>query len=255
MICLLELNSNAQDKYLDWQLNTKLRPIDPNHYLVYHMIFSQYVEEGLFSLKKNDKRLFNYLQENQIYINDIDKVIEKLLIEHFNLESIADNILVILDYLKWSYGIEVDYKSINVLKYKKEPIKHENYVVPIPLREQLLRKYGKCKICGITKEELLITSHLKPQKDSTEEEKFDINNVLLLCNKHDGLIDKGLITFDDEGNIIISKGLSEEDVKLLGLEKEIKIELNEKQLRYIQYHRENVFEKKKDDFDKFKIRT
>lgn len=239
---MLESNTLVQEKYLSWAMDEQLRPIDPNHYLVYHMIFSQYVEDGIFSLQKNDKRLFNYLQENQIYINDIDKVIEKLLIEHFNLESIADNILVILDYLKWSYGINVEYGTINVLKYKKEPIKHEDYVVKIPLREQLLRKYGKCKICGITKEELLITSHLKPQKDSTEEERFDINNVLLLCNKHDGLIDKGLITFDNEGNIIISKRLSEEDVKLLGLH-DIKIGLNEKQLRYIQYHRENVFRK------------
>lgn len=252
---MLESNTLVQENYLNWALDTQLKPFDPNRYLVYHMIFIQYVEKGIFSLKKNDKNLFNYLQENQIYINEIDKVIEKLLVEYYNLESIAENIIVILDYLKWSYGFDVDYKTINVLKYKREPIKHENYMFKIPLRQQLLKKYGKCQICGITKEELLITSHLKPQKDSIEEEKFDINNVLLLCNKHDGLIDKGLISFDNEGNIIISKKLSEEDVKILGLDKEIKIELNEKQLGYIQYHREKVFEKKRNVFDKFKNRN
>lgn len=247
-------NSNAQDKYLSWAMDAQLRPIDPNHYFFYHFLFEQYVEEEIFSLEKNDKRLFNYLQENQVYVNDIDKVIEKLLKERYKLESIADNILVILDYLKWSYGIDVDYKTIDLNKYKREPEEHkENYVVPIKslgtLRKILIEKYKCCQLCGITKEDLLIQSHLKPQsiskKEGKIEEIFDINNVLLLCNKHDKLIDKGLITFTDGGDIKISKELDEEDVKTLGLDNDIKIELNEPQLGYIKYHRENVFEKKK----------
>lgn len=246
------VKSNSQEKYLNWALENELRPVDPKHYFLYHSIFSQYVEKGIFSLKKNDKSLFNYLQDNQIYINEIDKVIEKLLMTHSELDSIADNILVILDYLKWSYGIEVDYDTIYPLKYKKEPVKYENYVFKIKslgtLKKVLVEKYKCCQICGITEEKLLIQSHLKPRsiskKEGLEEEIFDINNVLLLCNKHDKLIDKGLISFDDEGNLIISKRLSEEDVKTLGLDKKIKIDINEEQIRYIQYHRENIFEKK-----------
>lgn len=246
------VKSNSQEKYLNWALENELRPVDPKHYFLYHSIFSQYVEKGIFSLKKNDKSLFNYLQDNQIYINEIDKVIEKLLMTHSELDSIADNILVILDYLKWSYGIEVDYDTIYPLKYKKEPVKYENYVFKIKslgtLKKVLVEKYKCCQICGITEERLLIQSHLKPRsiskKEGLEEEIFDINNVLLLCNKHDKLIDKGLISFDDEGNLIISKRLSEEDVKTLGLDKKIIIDLNEEQIRYIQYHRENIFEKK-----------
>lgn len=232
---------NAQEKYLSFAMDTQLKPMDYNNYYLYHFLFAQYVEEEIFSLEKNDKRLFNYLQENQIYVNEVDKVIEKLLKERYNLESIADNILVILDYLKWSYGINVDYKTIDLKKYKREPVEHKNYVMKISLREQLLRKYGSCQICGITKEKLLIKSHLKPQKDSSEEEKFDINNVLLLCRQHDGLIDKGLITFDDIGGLRISKELSDEDMKILGLDNDIKVELNEEQKIYMKYHRENVF--------------
>lgn len=246
------VKSNSQQKYLDWAVENELRHIDLKYYLLYHGIFAQYVEQGIFSLQKNDKSLFNYLQKNQIFINEIDKVIEKLLMTHFDLDSIADNILVILDYLKWSYGIAVDYDTIYPLKYKREPVKHENYVFKIKslgtLKKVLVQKYKCCQICGITEEKLLIQSHLKPRnvskKEGIEEEIFDINNVLLLCNKHDKLIDKGLVSFDDEGNLIISKRLSEEDVKALGLYKKTKIELNEEQIRYIQYHRKNVFEKK-----------
>lgn len=241
---------NSQDKYLSWAMENELRPLDPTHYFFYHFLFEQYVEDGIFSLEKNDKRLFNYLQENQIYVNEVDKVIEKLLVEYYKLESIADNILVILDYLKWSYGIDVDYKTIDLNKYKREPEEHkENYVFKIKslstLRKILIEKYKGCQLCGITKEDLLIQSHLKPQSISKKEEKkeeiFDINNVLLLCNRHDKLIDKGLITFTDEGDIKISKELDEEDVKTLGISNDIKVELKEEQKPYMRYHREYVF--------------
>lgn len=242
-------SSNAQDKYFSFAMDTQLRPLFENKYFLYHFLFKQYVEEEIFSLEKNDKRLFNYLQENQIYVNDIDKVIEKLLKERYKLEGSADNILVILDYLKWSYGIDVDIETIDLNKYKREPIKHENYVFKIKnlstLRKILIEKYKGCQLCGITKEDLLIQSHLKPQsiskKEGKKEEIYDINNVLLLCNKHDKLIDKGLITFTDEGDIMISKELDEEDVKTLGISNDIKVELNEEQKPYMRYHRENVF--------------
>lgn len=245
--------SKDTDKYLEWAIKTQLRPLFETKYFLYHFLFEQYAkQDGIFSLEKNDKKLFNYLQESQIYVNEVDKVIEKLLVEHYELEGIANNILIILDYLKWSYGIDVDIETIDLNKYKREPQEHkENYFVPIKslgtLRKILIEKYKCCQICGITQEKLLVQSHLKPQSISKKEEKkeeiYDINNVLLLCNRHDKLIDKGLITFTDEGDIKISKELDEEDVKTLGISDDIKVDLNEEQKKYMRYHREKVFKK------------
>lgn len=66
------------------------------------------------------------MQENQIYVSEVDKVIEKLLKEHYNLDGIKNNFLVILDYLKWSYGIDVDIETIDLNKYKRDPVEHKN---------------------------------------------------------------------------------------------------------------------------------
>lgn len=43
-------------------------------------------------------------------------------------------------------------------------------------REDLLKKYGKCCLCGVQNQELLIASHLKPWSKSDKKEKLDIEN-------------------------------------------------------------------------------
>lgn len=247
--------TNLQEKYYDWAIETQLRPIEWN-YFEYHITFAQYVERGIFLLEKNDKGLEKHLKDNGVHIHDMDDVIERLLVEHSDEKWIAYNILCILDYLKWSYNINVDYRNINVFKFKREPKiqPKENKVINIiqyrnlsSLRKALIEKHKKCQICGIRKEKLLRQSHLKPRNISEKEEKkyeiFDINNVLLLCRNHDGAIDEGLITFNDGGKISISRELHEEDVKKLGLNETIKIELEEEQKKYMKYHRDNVFRK------------
>ncbi|MCI6152936.1 MAG: HNH endonuclease [Fusobacterium perfoetens] len=102
---------------------------------------------------------------------------------------------------------------------------------------------SKCKICGLSNIELLVASHIKPWSKSIDEEKLDCNNGFLLCPNHDALFDGGFISFDDEGNILISKRLTEEDLKLLHLDKNIKIDISEKNKKYLEYHREFVFKR------------
>lgn len=109
------------------------------------------------------------------------------------------------------------------------------------LKEHLLNNLKKCQLCNIRKEELLIASHIKPWSKSDSQERLDLNNVLLLCPIHDSLFDKGFISFSDNGEIIISKALREEDIQSLNIDKTLKIALNEKQKKYMKYHRENIF--------------
>jgi len=64
---------------------------------------------------------------------------------------------------------------------------------------------GKCAICSLSKNNLLVASHIKPYClcDDTRE-RIDHDNGLLLCSIHDALFDKGLISFDEDGKIMIS---------------------------------------------------
>ena len=59
---------------------------------------------------------------------------------------------------------------------------------------------------------------MKPWKASNNREKLDTDNGLLLCVLHDGLFDKGLISFSPTGNILISETLTQEDRDKLHLD-------------------------------------
>lgn len=108
-------------------------------------------------------------------------------------------------------------------------------------RKQLLQRYGMCCICGINNQSLLIASHIKPWSVSEPEEKLDIDNGFLMCPNHDRLFDQGLITFADDGKIIIANSLSDADRKVLNIGEDINILITEKNQKYLQYHRQNVF--------------
>lgn len=110
-------------------------------------------------------------------------------------------------------------------------------------RDNLISKYGKCCICGIDNEKLLIASHIKPWSVSEPEEKLEADNGFLFCPNHDKLFDKGYISFNDDGSILISNKIDDENKRLLNISQEIKITLNENNKKYLQYHRDNIFDK------------
>ena len=111
------------------------------------------------------------------------------------------------------------------------------------LKQQKIIEIGCCEICGLKTSELLIASHIKPWAASTNEEKLDSENVLLLCSTHDALFDKGFISFDVNGNIVISNKLSEEEQALLNIHDESRVKItSDKKAKYLQYHYKNIFE-------------
>lgn len=106
-------------------------------------------------------------------------------------------------------------------------------------RDKLLSNTEECAMCGLAMKELLIASHCKPWKNCNDKERLDVNNGILLCPTHDALFDKGLIAFNDDGNIIISNKIQESQFELLNINKNIKIDFRKEQIPYIKWHREN----------------
>lgn len=76
---------------------------------------------------------------------------------------------------------------------------------------------GKCPITGITEPALLRASHIKPWADSTDAERLDVHNGLLLAVHLDAAFDAGLISFDDEGRMLVSERLGEVERGVLGV--------------------------------------
>lgn len=100
---------------------------------------------------------------------------------------------------------------------------------------------GSCVISKFNDPRFLIASHIKPWKKSTNNEKIDKYNGLLLLPTYDKLFDLGFISFDDNGIIIISNSLTNFDK--LGIDEAIKIELKDENKIYLQYHRQEIFKK------------
>lgn len=72
-------------------------------------------------------------------------------------------------------------------------------------RNSVLASYNEhCCITGLSSKSLLIASHIKPWKDSTEDEKANPTNGLCLNALHDKAFDRGFITIDKRYIIHIS---------------------------------------------------
>ena len=103
----------------------------------------------------------------------------------------------------------------------------------------------KCMLEGLS-HPVLIASHIKPYISckNDKDAQFDVNNGLLLSKNLDSLFDLGYITFNNEGVIIPSKVLDDNMVAYLSQFRLHKDFINKKRMEYMQYHRDNVFEKK-----------
>lgn len=99
---------------------------------------------------------------------------------------------------------------------------------------------NECAICGIDSPDLLKASLAKPWKDSTEEEKLDPYNGILLCHNHDALYQKGYIAFDGQGKIHISDRLHEQDYDKYLIHQKIRINRQEENKKYFKWHKKNV---------------
>jgi len=107
-------------------------------------------------------------------------------------------------------------------------------------RKLLMRRYTHCCLCDVDDESLLVASHIKPWAKSNHAEKVDVNNGLLLCPNHDKLFDRGYISFDNGGHIVISDELSKNCAISMNIKNDMQIELSNDNIKYMEYHRNNV---------------
>jgi putative restriction endonuclease len=105
-------------------------------------------------------------------------------------------------------------------KFKKEladipkSLKGESRIVEVKarvnqhfFRELVLTNYdSKCALTGIDLTELLVASHIIPWADN-EEERLNPANGICLSSLYDKAFDCGLISFQDDGQVIFSSRL------------------------------------------------
>lgn len=112
-------------------------------------------------------------------------------------------------------------------------------------RRRIFNFETSCRLTKVSNPRLLIASHIKPWRlceDSIE--RLDGANGLLLTPHVDRLFDRGLISFEDDGDVLLSRKLDHVDLDRLGLSEACANGcgvFHPKQVAYLAYHRSNVF--------------
>jgi len=117
-------------------------------------------------------------------------------------------------------------------------------------RQMVLNSFdSQCCVTGIRVRELLVASHILPWKPFPNE-RLNPQNGLSLSRLHDGAFDRGLITFDEDYRLVLSKELrghfpqaslqhnfADFEGKPIILQSKIAAPKQE----FLAYHRENIF--------------
>lgn len=159
------------------------------------------------------------------------------------LLSYTDTVIYSCDSVEQIVNQSIDRLSI-ITPEQKETIREALVKIRIgqsQFRTGLLNSpRNSCLFTGITEQNLLIASHIKPWKNSNNEERLDIQNGVLLTPTFDKLFDKFLITFNDQGGLIWSQNrLSAATTTLLQntLSNDISIEITDSNASYFEFHR------------------
>ena len=152
----------------------------------------------------------------------------------FDESSYSENAIKIAEEL----SKEID--GLNVVGETKEAVIKQRVNQDV-FRKELLKRYKKCCLCGVSNTDLLIASHIKPWSASEPKERLDINNGFIFCPNHDKLFDKGLISFSDNGEIMISEQLGNIDRMFTNVDPSMRITLSKENKKYLEYHRLHVF--------------
>jgi putative restriction endonuclease len=111
-------------------------------------------------------------------------------------------------------------------------------------RSNLERFERGCRVTGVVNKRHLRASHIKPWSLSTDAERLDGNNGLLLSPHIDHLFDRGFISFSDEGKMIVSLQLDPSILLAWNVDESKEVTpFRKEQVTYLSYHREHVLQK------------
>ena len=108
-------------------------------------------------------------------------------------------------------------------------------------RSDLIDYWQRCAVTGFSNVRFLIASHIKPWRESGNQERLDPFNGLLLLPNIDKVFDLGFITFTEKGKIIVSEHL--EDAENISVTRDMSVAIENEHQAYMKFHRDVIFER------------
>lgn len=109
-------------------------------------------------------------------------------------------------------------------------------------KDEVKRLEPVCRLTGLGEPGHLVASHMKPWSESTNAERLDGYNGLMLSPHVDHLFDRGFISFKNSGSVLVSKKLKPAVPELWKLDfMQQGRSFRKAQIPYLEYHRDEVF--------------
>lgn len=127
-----------------------------------------------------------------------------------------------------------DLQSTEVQRIVRQRVGQDRY------RQAMLDYWaGACAVTGLTIQTALRASHAKPWAEcKSDAERLDVFNGFLLSANLDALFDKFLISFTDQGHLLISNQIPPQDCELLRLNNQLQLRwITPSHLPYLSFHR------------------
>ncbi len=111
-------------------------------------------------------------------------------------------------------------------------------------KDNVARFEHECRITHVDNPMHLIASHIKPWRESSNDERLAGGNGLLLTPSIDHLFDRGFISFGDEGEVLISPVADHVSLSRMGVTFDRPMfagRFNSDQRHFLDYHRNEIF--------------
>ena len=188
-------------------------------------------------LEKGNENKVNY-----DYIRDICLPrVSKLLFVKFYDDTSHQFYIYIKPVIWHKFEVESNVYNVSIVNTPKTSTKRNYREGQDKYREAILKKYPYCVVTGVTDPDLLIACHIKDYVKSTNEEKYDPNNGLTMTPTIHTLFDIGYLSFNMQGEMILSDFFRNMDRRRLNLDGKIRVALTKENLKYLEWHNQYVF--------------
>ena len=202
--------------------------------------YEKFISDGIKKFFELPKKQNN--TEYKIYIKnkeDVIKLIDLIFVKKLKIKIYDFDNIIYPEHNEIIKSFENDKKINNQTIETVKKVLTNYRTGQQKYRNELLEKWNyRCSVTGINQVQILKASHIKPFSESNESEKYDIENGLLLSPNLDSLFDLHLISFNENGNIMLTNSITTETYKTLGIDLNMSLRfITDGTSKYLTIHR------------------
>lgn len=152
------------------------------------------------------------------------------------------------DFIEWEKHLREEVEADTTIPETERKSLVNSRIGQGKFKDNVKKIEKHCRVTKVDRLEHLRASHLKPWRDSNNTERLDGENGLLLTPSIDHLFDRGFISFENNGDLLISPVSHKESLIRMGVQIDTKQNVGgftEGQKTFLDYHRESVFLEKR----------